>query len=917
MVNSNLMRRLPVRSTLGLRALRGFVVMMGMTCGLHPVWGQDSGKTGPQPEGSGPGHGAGGPSHVVAASWRMLELAANRSGSAAWGILDPGNRGAETGPGRPVPARFDSGTQRWRLSDTRAVPEVARPVKVAVFEGGRAVCLWRNGDGWLLTLHGADGGSQVWCAFGEGLVKPRLLPLSDGGLVVTELGPKIIHLPQGGDKPQTALLPGDWWTTVVTGGKSGYSPPEAVECGDGSVWLWSYTLHGEPLRTLDGVVKWNVREGGLPEKPIFGKGKFLSGVVSDGTGHMLAATAGEGLLRVSLSDFKAEAVPGPGGGKASGPIEKLAHAGSSLFAVTCPPIDSVTWQDHGQGMARSVKYDRTRGRTGTLWRRQGDSVAFEPVLAGLDERPPFGWSDRPLLETDEGILVGAANSGPWWIPRSAVDKPFLLEVQDNFLLDNTAALAAAGDKAFLARTREGNWALRPWPGPKPAENRLRNVRAESRVIQDSRRHLWAFGVNGFQFAEWDGRTWRDHPLPENVKALPLREMQFMADAQNQGWLLSGEAKQTAVFDMSGSFEWKVFDTLEAAVEEKLQPGDPPITMDFRMVNGPIAHANGVKGFLKWPVLHVLIGGKWTRTPIEEIAHRKMNGFFPLYFNKDGVFCLPNDATEFQCLGPGQWREVPWNMWAGNTYADDGTVSQPASGWGVPDVYERCRDRFGVVWLTTYSGDLWKWLDGRRVRVTDQGNPVMLPRKIRPKRVLIDPVGNTFLGTGDPTGEIHNLMLTASPPGPSVAAPELVSPQAGAAFIKLSGPPGALYRWRVDGEPWQDLTEVPGNKIDLKKLLPGDHLVHIMAYDADLSALGDLHTMKFTLSAVEGDALAHLVSQLLTGDLDQREEAARLLRAQGRSALPGLRRSLEDPQADETQLWWLRAVIQQIERGPGG
>ena len=195
--------------------------MMGMTCGLHPVWGQDSGKTGPQPEGSGPGHGAGGPSHVVAASWRMLELAANRSGSAAWGILDPGNRGAETGPGRPVPARFDSGTQRWRLSDTRAVPEVARPVKVAVFEGGRAVCLWRNGDGWLLTLHGADGGSQVWCAFGEGLVKPRLLPLSDGGLVVTELGPKIIHLPQGGDKPQTALLPGDWWTTVVTGGKSG------------------------------------------------------------------------------------------------------------------------------------------------------------------------------------------------------------------------------------------------------------------------------------------------------------------------------------------------------------------------------------------------------------------------------------------------------------------------------------------------------------------------------------------------------------------------------------------------------------------------------------------------------------------------------------------------------------------------
>jgi hypothetical protein len=76
-------------------------------------------------------------------------------------------------------------------------------------------------------------------------------------------------------------------------------------------------------------------------------------------------------------------------------------------------------------------------------------------------------------------------------------------------------------------------------------------------------------------------------------------------------------------------------------------------------------------------------------------------------------------------------------------------------------------------------------------------------------------------------------------------------------------------------------------------------------------------MKFTLRAVEGDALAHLVSQLQTGDLDQREEAARLLRAQGRSALPGLRRSLEDPQADETQLWWLRAVIQQIERGPGG
>lgn len=845
-------------------------------------------------------------------TWKVRAFVADGSGT-IWGIAskrDIADRSNGNG-GIQSLAILEPSTSQWQSHSCLAVPNEAYPEGLVVLSDGRMVCLWRSGEQSTLTIH-QKGEGKLWCTLNTRFIDPRMLALSDGGLAITERGPQLARIPADGSEPVLTRLPDEVLSkpTKEEGSRS-YANMHAVECGDGSIWLWSYALQKQGhLWRIDGLRRWAGSEIAIVEGLPFKPGAPISALIADGKEHFYVALAGVGLSRLNWVDGNEQFFEVPE--HVFDYIERLVVVNGALHVITCPQPDEVkvrmspTLQSH-LAIETIHHYDTTK-KTGGLWHLDVPTLQLKPLLIGLDTQPRFGWGERPLLSTARGLLVGAVDSGPWWLPAASGKKPFLLDQGQDFPLRQANDICGVGKDGFLACSNDGNWALQSLPGDQPAgfTSRLKALRASAFIIQDKRLHLWAMRKDENDFAEWDGKAWHSRDTPKELEGID--DVEFAADSHDQGWLIPTDGRKTFVVDFTTA-KWRVFDSLEQAVFEVLAPHDK-LRIRRHITFAPISHNKGNAGFLDWNgSVHVCLNGKWTTSDIHQIAGPDARVSGVPFYNAEGTFCLPLNNKHFHFRKDGQWVEVQGADTSNDrTYLSDDSLSP--RDCPVKNVVSTSYDRHGIGWLTTQEGGLWKWLDGVAVKVTGHGRSNFLKPLTLIAEVITDADHNAFMRrTGSSSGFLYDIL--PSKPAPLVKPATVAGIESNAAVIQFDPTPGIWHRWRIDHASWQQ----PAQKAEMKleSLLPGDHQLEIENFDDELTPIGELQIITFNIKAATDAVLSGQIQQLSVDDLNTREAAAQVLKAQGAAALPALKQALHDSGENVTLQWWLSAIIQHIER----
>ncbi len=885
--------------------------------GMNPLLAQVEEKTVPVAIGIGPATEKAAPS-VPEPDWRVADMAQDGDGT-LWAVASPVDLGSGAYPSADAIrslAIFDNEAGQWQPHPC-AVAGDARALKLATISDGRVVSLWQSGQQSVLTLHSA-GGDELWAKMDTVFQEPRLLPLAEGGLIITERGPKVVRL-QGVDvPPEIVTLNDDLFLPPEKMDESSRSHAQtyAVEAGDGSVRLWSYALEPLPhIWRIAGMVRW--AEGQEP-RPVshlpMEKDKPISAVLPDGDKHLLVAEAGKGLWRIPIAeDESAKEIKAPEG--VLDHIEQMNRLQGALHIITCPRPTKISIQmsktvNNHLEMRQERFFDPTK-RTGKLLRLSENKL--EVIAEGLDGEPGFGRSPRSLCVSPLGLVIGSVGGAPLWLPASINDVParvVLLDDSRGFRLREAAQVFALKDGRHVIRAHDLTWTtlqLNEAEKPKTEVSRFSIIQTRGRMIEDQRHHLWAWRAEPADFARWDGKSWK--PQPE--APVPIAECQDAAtDANDQLWLLHSQNGPSAVLDLKTA-RWTTYDSAESAIGARLQLGDC-ITRTPYLVFSVISHTNGVTGFLSWSgTLHVRRDGKWSRTRLSELAGPDGTATGAPFFDAKGNFCMPVARRHFTFSPNGKWVELP-NADTSQDRTHDIWRYHPPADCPVPNANSAVMDRHGVQWITRPDGSLWKVLGGLAVQVGGKDTSPPLTPGSWLYHAHVDEHGTAHLRIEVYSEFLNYLVVRPLKATKSAGEVEIVSTEHPPLLRFASEDDTLWHRWRVAGRDWS-LPKRGGTDL-LAGLLPGEHRIEIQIYDAEFTPVGPLLTKTLHIEAAGEDTFNNWLHDLTVGELEQRERAAKLLRGQGPQALPALRQAHEKAADDETLRWWLSAIIQAIERG---
>ena len=845
--------------------------------------------------------------------WRVADFAADCDG-VIWGIAAPvvmeGSSSVSADSIKQL-AIFDTNARAWRMDVCEPARDGAAR-RLATLTDGSVACLWQSGEQTIITKHRA-GKSSAWAEVRNAFQEPRICPIQGGGLIITETGPKIARVLSDGSDPVVRTIEDELLSRPEKSddGSRNHAAVRAVQVGDGSVWLWCYAL--QPLNYLwriNGFLRWEGNSLSQVRNLPFQEKSVISAVIADGSAHLFAAEAGAALWRVALDGGKHSRIAAPG--DAFSYIEHLVFIAGCLHIVTCPRPDeisvqmSTTVKNHLE--LRTVRHYDNSKPTGSVFRIKGN--ALEPVVSGLDDEPGFGRSPRSMVEGNNGLMIGSVKGGPWWLSSDPGGKPVRLGREHGHFLRDAAAVLPTRGAGWLVRSFDTTWELID-PTRKLAavvESRVSMLKTLTAMVQDARHDLWAFRAVEKDFAKWADGKWLEQEAPPVARAGCL---DLSSDAHEQAWLISANNGKSAVLDMRIG-RWSLFDTPESAIQQRLAKGDR-VQIPRYLVFGPIAHSSGTKGFLAWDgIVHVFMNGRWTRTPLTDIAGPNAVASGCPFFDSHGRFCMPVEFRHFQLRADGKWVEMPnANTDHDRTYERDEDKPPPESN--VPNVTSTAIDRHGVAWMTQHDGTVWKWLAGAAVKVTDAGNNPLLPPHTRIEKALVDDRGHAFLrqtGGSDPC--IYCVVAPTIRPADALATVDTGADES--PRINFNAVRGTWHRLRVNEGPWGPATRETA--VVLSDLLPGKHRVEVQSYDAELIPLGSAQTLTVQRNAANAAALRALIASFRSEDLEERERAAKALQVQGSSALPELREALKESAPESNLQWWLRATIQRIERREG-
>jgi hypothetical protein len=355
-------------------------------------------------------------------------------------------------------------------------------------------------------------------------------------------------------------------------------------------------------------------------------------------------------------------------------------------------------------------------------------------------------------------------------------------------------------------------------------------------------------------------------------------------------------------------EWHYFETQQQAVAQMLQPDDR-VRMRHHLPFGPVASKRGSKGFLSWQGgVHVQEQGKWSTTSISAIAGPQARVTGMPHYDGKGRFHIPLDHRHYYQEANGKWTT---HSNANTSYDRTYPASQdkPSAAEAIANVTSTCYDRFGVAWLTTAEGHLWKCLDQQCLQILDGTRLQVLKPSTRLSRVLVDAKGNAFLQHEGHQAPIEYEQLPAKP-ATALPPAKVTQLKAGSTTLEAALPAQGWVRLRVNRGKWSPLSQ--RSSLALDTLQPGQHTVSVQRFDAELTPQGETQSLAFEIKPIEANVLSDCIQQLKLPALEAREAAVKTLKAQGNSALPALKQALDSAKDAPEWSWWIRAVIQQIE-----
>jgi hypothetical protein len=839
--------------------------------------------------------------------WRVADMELDGDG-VIWAIAMPLQIGEGNADGRDQITKlavFDLKTCSWQAHPCDIAGDGVALLLQKLADGSVA-CLWRSGERTFLTKH-RNSRSSAWVMLNTVFNQPRLCAGAAGGLIITETGPKVARITDG-DKPPLFFTIPDIRLTAPEKPEEhrSYAPIHAIQAGDGTFWLWSYSLRPQKhLWRIHGFLCLSEgRLDGMEGLP-FDSASTFSAVLADGSDHLYISEAGSSLWHLPIQGGNADRIDVPG--REFEYIEHLSFVGPDLHIVTCPRPDEIditpsTTVKNQLEMQTTSYYDKSKP-TGEVYRIR--SGLIEMLADGLDDRPGFGRLPRHIAHTPAGLMIGSPEGGPTWIETAPKAVPRRLGREAGFdLRDAIEMLPLSGDR-WLARATDTTWAVLSTTAREPsAPERVTTIKTTMPVVQDPENHIWAWRLGDEGFARWSNGRWdRQSTPPVSCE----ESLDMVVDQHGQAWLLNRKGGKSAVLDFA-SGKWTAFDTPEQAIEKKLIPGDTLRIRRF-LVLGPVSHENGSKGFLDWDgTVHVFQGGKWRRSLLSEIAGPKSAASGIPFFDVEGRFNIPVEHRHYQIRSDGQWEHVQ----GANTDRDrthEREEESPPADSKLLRVTSTAYDRHGIAWMTQRGGRVWKELDGTAVEVKGPDGKALLPPNASIREVLADDQGTVFLKQSDGYGQIvYHCLKGRTQKLPTKVSVE-INPE-GVPRVVFPKVPQGWHRLRIDKGGWTPPTQ--DQEAVLQALSPGRHHLEIQTFDAELNPLAEIASLEIKRDPAGIDAIRESIARLDADALDEREKGAAELRVQGALALPELRQSLEVAEPDSALRWWLTAVIQSIE-----
>ena len=536
------------------------------------------------------------------------------------------------------------------------------------------------------------------------------------------------------------------------------------------------------------------------------------------------------------------------------------------------------------------------------------------MLDGLDSGgTPEQFAGRQWLATTNGLWLTGFGTGGWFVPHGEglafqtdwrIDLPFstidrwfkwkdgqILGIQfgrGGFIADETALLANSQRKTSVKIFQTDK------PLIQTADGEIFGFfRGQPRVLQ-----------------EWDGKTWREHPLPEKVQ---LNSHEILTDSLNRVWWIhlpygSPDATPSYLFDPArGKFE--IFANYPAALQAQLR-SHPGLQIGANEVYAPKFSADGRICFedTYWK-LYYFNGHTWREWEKAKISSPQTwyQSIVNPFFASDGSLSITLKKSIWQFTELEGWRSTNSAAEAKTTTSKP-TLQRPPAIAALSRADSLVTDRLGTSWFTA-DNRLFRSAYGQNhawFSPTD-AEPFVDGRKL--VGALIDKAGNVFLKTSTAGHEeyVYSPMPFAAPD----TSAKRIREDGDTVQIELAatGTDTPRFSWRVDDEPWS--VAQTGRSVVLDDLPAGQHRFQAVAINDRFQADATPAEVTFETRTAPTKNIAKWIAQLGDKNFAMRAAAVKYLSHHADVALPALQQA-RDQETDRDRRWWLDAAIQQCK-----
>ena len=790
--------------------------------------------------------------------------------------------------------------QSWKPAPNGLDPEEphAEFRGMATMADGAVVVIWVvRGKGLAVTRHIGSSSTVLGAEKGDVQRIPNLIhPTIDskGCIWISGSFPRIYRTDgKGGITMVHEFVPEDFRSRnpkrMLTADL--YNPIHAEEDGLGRMWVWSGTTGGhisqwgvdpnlDSSPSLHGIYLISEDKVELHDDLGAIKGGDFYSVARLDNRHMIISDSENGVYKVDIENWKTQGLPGPTQWELRN-VHELFIDGSDLYA-----------------------FDRVSGAN--LWRWSNEQWA-EIVPDLEDNTAGIGYAPRTWLRAKDGMIVQACDHEAWFLPNTGPARTLswksalpISKIKAILQLKNgTFCILGAGTQIYYCEIA----------APTNDLSNHRIIEVEPAAAWLGAKRIWMIPKQDSNvLKEWDGKTWLTHAIPNMGRG----DVALNEDDQGRIWVYN--------YDGSANFfdpvknQWQSFSHFDDYLAET--KGYPVHFQYLWQAPFPRYSTDKQRIAYRVPVfdyVHYFNGATWHIFRGSDITgwpgdHGHFNA---PWFDARDMLCISNRANNitWQCDENGKWSSVPYVAHPSDNYdpieKTKFRVDNLPEGCPIRNPHSIQTDNLGAFWFTK-DANLYRCIG-------DQYVPVFAPAEVTPfnsdpdlLEVEVDSQGNAFIQIL--AAETRRYLILAKRPAPhtTIALKRIDEDSLVATFDPHSD--GIInFRWQLDDNEWNS---TKSSAVTLHHLSNGPHIIRVVAIDDGLNMDSSPATAHCEIKINTDKQMALLIGQLTSPDYDLRKEAVQILSGEPKLSLPALLKAKTT--ANEEQLWWIEATLQEIE-----